>query len=204
MKCTVVDTSLVGLVKVRELASLTDFKPADMQASANVYEDVNLKKAENTKMDLCTDGQPANKQKLVYKRKTKHQTVVNIKNDNTCGDDEHVEDAACFDKKRTRIVIDLNNPRAGPCSEDDNKSSSAKPSVVSVTTSKSNQTDPLTLANGQRQSRRNRALTTKALEALENGFMNPIMNRREPVDGTRRRVRAKMGHVSSCGQIVLT
>ncbi|KAJ0625437.1 putative transcription regulator Homeodomain-LIKE family [Helianthus annuus] len=204
MKCTVVDTSLVGLVKVRELTSLTDFKPADMQASANVYEDVNLKKAENTKMDLCTDGQPANKQKLVYKRKTKHQTVVNIKNDNTCGDDEDVEDAACFDKKRTRIVIDLNNPRVGPCSDDDNKSSSAKPSVVSVTTTKSNQTDPLTLANGQRQSRRNRALTTKALEALENGFMNPIMNRREPVDGTRRRVRAKMGHVSSCGQIVLT
>ncbi|XP_022040262.1 uncharacterized protein LOC110942802 [Helianthus annuus] len=217
MKCTVVDTSFVGLVKVRELTSLTDFKPADMQASANVSgetahdtteesqnEDVSLKKAENTKMDLSTDGQPANKQKLVYKRKTKHQTVVNIKNDNTCGEDEDVEDAACFDKKHTRIVIDLNNPRVGPCSDDDNKSSSAKPSVVSVTTSKSNQTDPLTLANGQRQSRRNRALTTKALEALENGFMNPIMNRREPVDGTRRRVRAKMGHVSSCGQIVLT
>ncbi|MFS7901719.1 putative transcription regulator Homeodomain-LIKE family [Helianthus anomalus] len=186
MKCTVVDTSFVGLIEVRELASLTDFKPADMQASAGVSveiehdtteehqnEDVNLKKAENTKTDLSTDGQPARKLKLVFKRKTKRQTVDNIKNDNTRGEDEDVEDAACSKNKRARVVNDLNNSLAGPSSDDDNKSSSAKPTVVSETTAKSNKTDSLTIVNGQRQSRRNRAMTTKALEALENGFMNP-------------------------------
>ncbi|KAJ0946249.1 hypothetical protein HanRHA438_Chr01g0001921 [Helianthus annuus] len=203
MKCTVVDTSFVGLVKVRELASLTDFKPADMQASASVSgesehdtteepqnEDVNLKKAENTKMDLSTDVQPARKLKLVFKRKTKRQTVDDIKNDNTRGEDEDVEDAACSKNKRARIVNDLNNPLAGPSSDDDNKSSSAKPTVVSETTAKSNKTDSLTIVNGQRQSRRNRAMTTKALEALENGFMNPGKTR-------WKRVRTKTALVSS-------
>ncbi|KAM0050725.1 putative transcription regulator Homeodomain-LIKE family [Helianthus debilis subsp. tardiflorus] len=203
MKCTVVDTSFVGLIKVRELASLTDFKPADMQASASVSgesehdttaesqnEDVNLKKAENTKMDLSTDVQPARKLKLVFKRKTKRQTVDDIKKDNTRGEDEDVEDAACSKNKRARIVNDLNNPLAGPSSDDDNKSSSAKPTVVSETTAKSDKTYSLTIVNGQRQSRRNRAMTTKALEALENGFMNPGKTR-------WKRVRTKTALVSS-------
>ncbi|KAI7751424.1 hypothetical protein M8C21_008217, partial [Ambrosia artemisiifolia] len=212
MKCTVVDTSLVALVKVRELTSLTVSEPVHLQASANVSgesqndiaeesqdEDVRLNTVENTKMDLYTDGQPVRKQKLVFKRKTKRQTVDNIKNDNTCGEDEHMEDAACPEMKCTRIVIDLSNPRAGPLSYDDKKSATAKQDILSETT-KSIQTDLLTpLANGQRQSRRNRALTTKALEALENGFLDPIKKRREPEDGTRRHVRAKMRHVSSCG-----
>ncbi|KAJ0784116.1 hypothetical protein HanLR1_Chr01g0028581 [Helianthus annuus] len=152
-----------------------------MQASASVFgetehdiaeessiEDVNLNRVENTKMGLSTDGQPARKQKLVFIRKRNRQTVDNIKNDNTPGKDEDTEDAACSDKKRTRIVIDLNNPRVGPCSDDDNKSSFAN----------SNKTDSLTpLANGQRQSRRNRSLTKKALEALEIEFMNPKKKR---------------------------
>ncbi|KAM0002735.1 putative transcription regulator Homeodomain-LIKE family [Helianthus debilis subsp. tardiflorus] len=63
LKCTVVDTSFVPLVKVKELTSLTVFEPADMQASASVFgetehdiaeessiEDVNLNRVENTKM----------------------------------------------------------------------------------------------------------------------------------------------------------
>ncbi|KAF5823080.1 hypothetical protein HanRHA438_Chr01g0035241 [Helianthus annuus] len=203
LKCTVVDTSLVGLVKVKELTSLTVFEPADMQASASVFgetehdiaeessiEDVNLNRVENTKMDLSTDGQPARKQKLVFIRKRKRQTVDNIKNDNTPGKDEDTEDTACSDKKHTRIVIDLNSPRVGPRSDDDNKSSFAD----------SNKIDSLTpLANGQRQSRRNRSLTKKALEALEIEFMNPKKKRIELEDGTRRHVHAKMGRVSSCG-----
>ncbi|KAJ0808274.1 putative transcription regulator Homeodomain-LIKE family [Helianthus annuus] len=203
MKCTVVDTSFVGLINLKELGSLTDFKPADMQASASVCgesehdtteepqnEDASLKKAENTKMDLSTDVQPARKLKLVFKRKTKRQTVDDIKNDNTRGEDEDVEDAACSKNKRARIVNDLNNPLAGPSSDDDNKSSSAKPTVVSETTAKSDKTDSLTIVNGQRQSRRNRAMTTKALEALENGFMNPGKTR-------WKRVRTKTALVSS-------
>ncbi|KAJ0623960.1 putative transcription regulator Homeodomain-LIKE family [Helianthus annuus] len=204
LKCTVVDTSLVGLVKVKELTSLTVFEPADMQASASVFgetehdiaeessiEDVNLNRVENTKMDLSTDGQSARKQKLVFIRKRKRQTVDDIKNDNTPGKDEDTEeDAACSDKKRTRIVIDLNNPRVGPRSDDDNKSSFAN----------SNKTDSLTpLANGQRQSRRNRSLTKKALEALEFEFINRKKKRIELEDGTHRHVHAKMGRVSSCG-----
>ncbi|KAI7751429.1 hypothetical protein M8C21_008222, partial [Ambrosia artemisiifolia] len=238
----IVDTSLAGLVKVRELTSLTVSQPVDNHTSAsecgetehNQTEEsqnvdvnhntavnnprpdtkLNLSRDEqpvrkpkvvfkldpNTKMNLSRDEQPVRKLKLVFKRKTKRQIVDNIKNDNTSGEDEAMEDAACSEKKRTRIVIDLNNPRVGPSSDKDNKSYSAKPLVVSETTTKSNQThDSLTLANGQRQSRRNRALTTKALEALENGFMNPKKKKREPEDVTRRRVHAKMGHVSSCG-----
>ncbi|KAJ0612571.1 hypothetical protein HanHA300_Chr01g0028981 [Helianthus annuus] len=128
-----------------------------MQASASVFgetehdiaeessiEDVNLNRVENTKMGLSTDGQPARKQKLVFIRKRKRQTVDDIKNDSTPGKDEDTEeDAACSDKKRTRIVIDLNNPRVGPRSDDDNKSSFAN----------SNKTDSLApLANGQLQS----------------------------------------------------
>ncbi|KAJ0620858.1 putative transcription factor MYB-HB-like family [Helianthus annuus] len=211
MKCTVVDTCLVGIVKVRELTNLTVSKPADMQASANVSgetthdtieesqnDDVNLNTVENTKMDPSTDEQPEKNQKLVFKRKTKRQTVDNIKNENSCGPHEDMEDAACSQKKRMKIVIDLNNPRAGPGSDDDEKQSSAKQSVLSETTT--NQNDSLTpLANGQRQSRRNRLLTTKALEAIQNGFMDPKKKRKELEDGTHRRVRAKMGHGSSCG-----
>ncbi|KAJ0949226.1 hypothetical protein HanRHA438_Chr01g0036381 [Helianthus annuus] len=136
-------------------------------------------------------GNQQEKQKLVFIRKRKRQTVDDIKNDSTPGKDEDTEeDAACSDKKRTRIVIDLNNPQVGPRSDDDNKSSFAN----------SNKTDSLTpLANGQRQSRRNRSLTKKALEALEIEFMNPKKKRIELEDGTRRHVHAKMGRVSSCG-----
>ncbi|KAJ0810560.1 putative transcription regulator Homeodomain-LIKE family [Helianthus annuus] len=114
LKCTVVDTSLVGLVKVKEPTSLTVFEPADTQASASVFgetehdiaeessiEDVNLNRVENTKMGLSTDGQSARKQKLVFIRKRKRQTVDNIKNENTPGKDEDTEDVACSDKKRT-------------------------------------------------------------------------------------------------------
>ncbi|XP_076912877.1 uncharacterized protein LOC143571301 [Bidens hawaiensis] len=141
MKCTVVDTDLVGVVKVKELTSLTVVDPAD-----------------------------------------------NIKNENTSSEDEAMKDAACFE-----TVIDLNKPRARPGSDDDN----INKSVLSEPTT--NQIDSSTpVANGQRQSRRNRALTTKALEALENGLMNPKKTRRRPEDGARRRVRSKMSFVSSC------
>ncbi|KAJ0715382.1 hypothetical protein HanPI659440_Chr13g0500511 [Helianthus annuus] len=120
MKCTVVDTSLAGLVKVRELKSLTDFRPTDMQASAGAgvsgesehdtteeyqNEDVNLNTLENTKMDLPTDGQPARKLKLVFKRKTKCQTVDDIKNDNTRGEDEDMEDATCSKHLYTHVTV---------------------------------------------------------------------------------------------------
>ncbi|KAK1428195.1 hypothetical protein QVD17_17024 [Tagetes erecta] len=167
MKCTVVDTSMRGLVKFKELTSLTFFEPVA-----------------ETEHD------------------TKRQRVNNIKNHNTSGEDEAMEDSVCCDKKRTRIVIDLNSPRVGPGSDDSNKLSAAKKPVLSVKTT--NQTDVLTtLANGQRQCRRNRALTPKALEALANGFMNPKKKRGGggggPEDGTRRRVRAKTASVSSCG-----
>ncbi|XP_076884812.1 uncharacterized protein LOC143534112 [Bidens hawaiensis] len=130
MKCTVADTSLVGAVKVEDLASLTSVDPVD-----------------------------------------------NIKNDNTSGEDEAMKDAVCFE-----IVIDLNKPRARPGSDDDNTSKS----VLSEPTT--NQIDSLTpFANGQRRSRRNRALTTKALEALENEPMNP-KKRRGTEGGARSRV----------------
>ncbi|KAI3829594.1 hypothetical protein L1987_03720 [Smallanthus sonchifolius] len=185
MKCTIVDTSLVGLVKVRELTSLTFSEPADSQLSASV--------SEATQKE---DVHPERKLKLVFKQKTKRQRVNDIIN-NTSGEDEAMEDVACCEKKRTTIVMDLNNPQVCPRSDDDNKSSSAKRTVISETTTK---TDLLTpLSNGQRQSRRNRALTTKALEALANGFMNPKKTRRGPEDGTHRRVRAKTAPVSSCG-----
>ncbi|XP_076920867.1 uncharacterized protein LOC143582121 [Bidens hawaiensis] len=102
--------------------------------------------------------------------------VDNIKNDNTSGEDEAMKDAACFE-----IVIDLNKPRVRPSSDDDN----INKSVLSEPTT--NQIDSLTPANGQRRSRRNRALTTKALEALENELMNP-KKRRVAEGGARSRV----------------
>ncbi|KAJ0793306.1 putative transcription regulator Homeodomain-LIKE family [Helianthus annuus] len=141
LKCTVVDTSFVPLVKVRELTSLTVFEPADMQASASVF-----------------------------------------------GETEHdiAEESSIEDVNLNRVE----NTKMGPRLDDDNKSSFAN----------SNKTDSLTpLANGQRQSRRNRSLTKKALEALEIEFMNPKKKRIELEDGTRRHVHAKMGRVSSCG-----
>ncbi|KAK9057256.1 hypothetical protein SSX86_022091 [Deinandra increscens subsp. villosa] len=203
MKCTVVDTSFVGVVTVKELSSLTVSEPADMQASTSVSEDsqnedvINLNTVEDspaceTANNLDQDRQPERKLRFVFKQRTKcRQPVENIKNDNSSGEDA----------KRTRIVIDLNNPpRVGRGSDDDkfNKSSSAKPSVLSEKTT--NETDLLTpLANGQRQSRRNRALTAKALEALADGFMETKKKRTGPGDGTHRRVRARTARVSSCG-----
>ncbi|MFS7907861.1 hypothetical protein Hanom_Chr01g00076391 [Helianthus anomalus] len=92
LKCTVMDTSFVPLVKVRELTSLTVFEPADMQASASVFgetkhdiaeessiEDVNLNRVENTKMGLSTDGQPARKHKLVFIQKRKRKLLMILK-----------------------------------------------------------------------------------------------------------------------------
>ncbi|KAI3682752.1 hypothetical protein L1987_82971 [Smallanthus sonchifolius] len=198
MKCTIVDTNLVGLVKVRELTSLTFSESADSQLSASVSGETEHDTSHTTEATENVDVQPARKLKLVFKQKTKRQRVNAIKNDNTSGVNEAMEDAACSEKKRTTTnQTDLLTPRVGPRSHDDNKSSSAKQTVISETTT--NQTDLLTpLANGQRQSRRNRALTTKALEALANGFMNP-RKKRGPEDGTHRRVRAKTAPVSSCG-----
>ncbi|XP_076920870.1 uncharacterized protein LOC143582125 [Bidens hawaiensis] len=197
MKYTVVDTSLVGTVKVKELKGLTAFDPADMQASASVSGETNNEYVNHNTLvnNLDPGGQPIRKQKLVFKLKTKCQVVDNIKNGNTRGEDEAMKDAAC-----SEIVIDLNNPRARPGSDDDsiNKSTTEKQSVLSETAT--NQIDSLTpLANGHRHSRRNRTLTTKALEALENGLVTPKKTRRRLEDGGQRHVHAKTAPVSSCG-----
>ncbi|KAI3742704.1 hypothetical protein L1987_60397 [Smallanthus sonchifolius] len=157
MKYTIVDTTLVGLVKVREVTSLPAFEPSDTQASTSVS-------------------------------RTKRQQVNNIINNNTSDEDEAIEKAR-YEKKRAKMVVDLNNPRMGPGPD----------SVLTETTT--NQTELLNA--GHRQSTRNRALTTKALEALANGFLNPKKRRSGPEDGARRRVRGKTALVASCESLMV-
>ncbi|KAL8214893.1 hypothetical protein R6Q57_004342 [Mikania cordata] len=191
MKCAVVKTSLPRLVADRELTSLnsvfgeTKHKTKESQKDVN-HNTVDDSPASEAVNNVDPDEQPAKKMKLVVKQKTKHQQVKNTKNE----------------KQNTRIVIDLNNPRVDPGSNDDSNSSSAKKLVSSKTTTNQDPDLLTCLANGQRQSRRNRALTTRAMEALANGFMNP-KTKREPEDRTLRRVRAKTAPVSSCGPVYL-
>ncbi|KAK9068975.1 hypothetical protein SSX86_013091 [Deinandra increscens subsp. villosa] len=214
IKYTIVDTSLIGLVKVRKLTSLSDFEPADMQASTSVSGDTKhftAEKSQNKDSPVCekvssildpdkikdpsTDGR---KLKFVFKRKTKRQQANDIRNSNTSDEDEAMK-KALSEKKRTRIVIDLNSPRVGPGSGSgsggDNSISSGKQTFV----------DEITTTNllnaGQRQSTRPRALTTKALEALANGFLDTKKRRKgAEEDGTHRRVRGKTALVSRCGE----
>lgn len=239
MKYTIVDTSLVGAVKVKELRSLPVFEP-DIQASLSVSGDTEPETAEDSrnkdvthggvdspdsetmvnhldpvvsriedkKMDISsTNGQSVRKLKLIFKPKAKRLRITNLaepisenselmstRNENSSGEDEAME------KKRKSIVIDLNNPRVAPGSDGDGSLVSGKPSVFGEpTSSQGANTDQYPVTNGQRQSTRNRPLTTKALEALANGFLNPKKKRRGLEDRSRRRVRAKTALVSSCG-----
>ncbi|KAI3526839.1 hypothetical protein L1887_06103 [Cichorium endivia] len=218
MKCTIVDTSLVGVVKVRELTSLLVPERADIQSSPSVSgeteqdtteesekEDVNHNSAEihgvvdsqdcetssvnhlDPVVPGIDDVKPVRKLKLICKPKAKHHQHTNTSNGNLSFEDEAMEDP-CSKKKRRGLVIDLNNPRVGPDSDGDN-------SVFHETS-----TDQPELLNaGQRHSTRNRPLSTKALEALANGFLNPKKKRRGSEDRTHRRVRAETALVSSCG-----
>ncbi|KAI3787704.1 hypothetical protein L2E82_00051 [Cichorium intybus] len=208
MKCTIVDTSLVGVVKVRELTSLPVPERPDIQSSSSVSgeteqdtteesekEDVNHNSAEihgvvdsqdcetssvNHLDPGIDDVKPVRKLKLICKPKAKHHQHTNT---SSC-EDEAMEDP-CSKKKRRGLVIDLNNPRVGPDSDGDN-------SVFHETSTE-------LLNAGQRHSTRNRPLSTKALEALANGFLNPKKKRRGSEDRAHRRVRAKTALVSSCG-----
>ncbi|KAI3668251.1 hypothetical protein L6452_43328 [Arctium lappa] len=240
VKYTIVDTSLVGAVKVKKLRSLPVFEPADIQGSTSVSgdtepetaeesrnKDVNhggvdspdsettvnhldpvVSRIEDKKMDISTNGQSVRKLKLIFKSKAKRLRITNLtepvsenpklmntRNETSSGEDEATE------KKRKSIVIDLNNPRVGvaPGSDGDGSLVSGKPSVFPEPTSSQPNTDQYPVTNGQRQSTRNRPLTTKALEALANGFLNPKKKRRGLEDRSRRRVRAKTALVSSCG-----
>ncbi|XP_076907670.1 uncharacterized protein LOC143564205 [Bidens hawaiensis] len=187
MKYTIVDTSLVRPVTVVS-------EPADMQASTSVSEETEHDTTEESQNEDAEDKdstvcemnnpEPVRKLKLVFKHKTKRQQVNSITINSASDDDE---------KKRTRIVMDSNNPRAGPDTDGDKQSD-----LTETTTN--NQTELLSAGtNGQRQSRRSRVLTTKAVEALANGFLTPKKRRGGLEDGTRRRVRGKTALVSSCG-----
>ncbi|XP_076899837.1 uncharacterized protein LOC143553820 [Bidens hawaiensis] len=192
MKYTIVDTSLVRPVTVIS-------EPADMQASTSVSEetehdtteesqneDANHDTLEDKDSPVCemNNPEPVRKLKLVFKHKPKHQQINNIRINSTSDDDE---------KKRTRTVMDSSNPRVGPDTDGDKQSDLTE-------TTENNQTELLSAGtNGQRQSRRSRVLTTKALEALANGFLTPKKRRGGLEDGTRRRVRGKTALVSSCG-----
>nr|GEU40914.1 homeodomain-like protein [Tanacetum cinerariifolium] len=219
MKYTVVDTSLAGLVKVRELTCLQSSGPAaDMQASSSVTvetkqvtteeaqnKDVNHKTAEIHGVANSTDCetsevnncQPVRKLKFVFKQKPKEHQVSDIRNDDSIGEDESMK-GPCPEKKRS-IVLGLNNPQVGPYSLVSTKQSVyAKQSVSPATVC--NQGELLNGAsNGQRHSTRNRPLTTKALESLANGLLDPETKRKRSDDTTRKRVRAKTALVSSCG-----
>ncbi|XP_021974691.1 uncharacterized protein LOC110869774 [Helianthus annuus] len=203
MKYTIVDTSMVGLVKVMQTSTSVcgETEHDTMEESHN--EDMNRNTLEDKDSPVCemvNNGEPVRKLKLVFKQKTKRQRVNNIGRSNTSDDDEAIEKTLCSEDKRTRIVIDLNKRRVGPDADggDDSLSSAKQSDSTELTTN--NQTELLNAGtNGQRQSTRNRALTTKALEALANDFLNPKKRRRGLEDGTRRRVRGKTALVSSCG-----
>ncbi|KAL4588249.1 hypothetical protein LXL04_001132 [Taraxacum kok-saghyz] len=198
MKCTIVDTSLAGVVRVRELTNL----PAVPQQSSSGVSGETTEESQNedvnninsntspevvqsvvSSQDCKTSEEvkPVRKLKLICKQKPKENTT----NDNMSGEDESIKDS-CSKKKTQGIVIDLNSPRVGPGSDGDNPTTSNQGELTNT---------------GQRQSRRNRPLSTKALEALANGFLSPKKKRRGPEDKDRmrRRVRAKTALVSSCG-----
>ncbi|GJS24302.1 hypothetical protein Tco_0452934 [Tanacetum coccineum] len=207
MKYTVVDTSLAGLVKVRELTCLQSSGPAaDMQASSSVTvetkqvtteeaqnKDVNHKTAEIHGVANSTDCetsevnncQPVRKLKFVFKQKPKEHQVSDIRNDDSRGEDESMKDPRP-EKKRRSIVLGLNNPRVGPYSL-----VSTKQSVSSATVSNQGELSN-GASNSQRHSTRNRPLTVKALESLANGFLDDSETKRKRSDDTTpKRVRAK-------------
>nr|XP_043611080.1 uncharacterized protein LOC122582722 [Erigeron canadensis] len=154
-------------------------------------------KIEDDKTDISTNVQPVRKLKLIFKTKAKPPQITTTSNDYASGEDETMEDQRP-EKKHKSIVIDLNSPRVAPVSDFDYSLCSAKESVSPETTSKQPELWNHG-ANGQRHSTRNRPLTTKALEALANGVLNPKKKRKELVERTHRRVRAKTALVSSCG-----
>nr|GEU40915.1 homeodomain-like protein [Tanacetum cinerariifolium] len=218
MRYTVVDTSLAGLVKVRELTCLQSSGPAaDMQASSSVTvetkqvsteeaqnKDVNHKTAEihnvanspDCETSEVNNCQPVRKLKLVFRQKPKEHQVSDIRNDDSRGEDKSLNDPRP-EKKRRSIVLGLNNPRVGPYSL-----VSTEQSVSSATVS--NQGELLNGAsNGQRHSTRNRPLTMKALESLANGFLDDSETKRKWSDDTTpKRVRAKTALVYSCALLV--
>ncbi|XP_071720660.1 uncharacterized protein [Rutidosis leptorrhynchoides] len=202
MKCMIVDTSLDPIVNFAELSSLVGCGPMNMQRSCSVSGetdqdsksesqndddlDVVVSKIEDKTMDLTNNvQQPIRKLKFVSKSKPKRIRVI------TSCEDEVKKDAD------SRIVIDLNSPRVAPFS---GGGDSPKPSVLPETST--NEPEVSSNGNGQiiRQSTRNRPLTTKALEALANGFLNPPQKKkRGSEDRAPRRVRAKTALVSNCG-----
>ncbi|PWA90706.1 Homeodomain-like protein [Artemisia annua] len=213
MKYTVVDTSLAGLVKVRELPCLQSSRPADMQPSSSVTvetkqvtteeaqnKDVNHKTAEihgvanspDCETSELNNCQPVRKLKLVFKQKPKPDQVGDIRIENSRGKDESMKDPRP-EKRRRSIVLGLNNTRVGPYSLVSTKQS-VSPAIVGNQGELSNGA-----SNGQRHSTRNRPLTLKALESLANGFLDPETKRKRTDDTTPKRVRAKTALVSSCG-----
>ncbi|GKB00777.1 homeodomain-like protein [Tanacetum coccineum] len=217
VKYTLVDTSLVGLVKVREMKSLYDSVPTDKQASSSVSGVVDSPDCEAGAVDkdtpnhldpvasgivddkrvLFVSEQPVRKLKLVIKQKPKQHHVSITTDDNASGKAEFIEDPRPK-KKQKSLVIDLNNPPVCPLSDGDNSLVSTKRSV-SPETNANHQELCRGASNGQRQSTRNRPLTIKALEALANGFLDQKSKRKGSEDKTPRRVRAKTALVTSFG-----
>ncbi|CAH1454622.1 unnamed protein product [Lactuca virosa] len=214
MKCTIVDTSLAGVVKVSEVTNLHVPQQSSSSVSGESEQETTEESQEenanhgvvdsqdcetsgvnhlNPLVSRLEEGKPVRKLKLICEvpKPRKHNTT----NDNllSCEDEAMEEDPRCKKKKKKRggIVIDLNNPRVGPDSDGDH-------SVLHECETTTNQSK---LNGGQRQSRRNRPLSMKALEALANGFLNPKKKRTGTgTEETRgRRVHAKTDLVSSCG-----
>nr|XP_043611249.1 uncharacterized protein LOC122582882 [Erigeron canadensis] len=238
IKFTIVDTSLVGPIKAKEITSPT-LQPTNMQALSSVSggteldtievsqnEDVQhnrvkisgalslqdcetsateedmtahlepvISKIGENKTESSTNVKPVRKLKLIFKTTAKPPDITTTKNDCTRVEDTTMQDPRPK-KKHKSIGIDLNSPRVAPVSDFDYSLCSAKESVSPETSKQPELWNHG--ANGQRQSTRNRPLTTKALEALANGLLNP-KKKRGLEDGTHRRVRPKTALVSSCG-----
>ncbi|GJZ65292.1 homeodomain-like protein, partial [Tanacetum coccineum] len=215
VKYTLVDTSLVGLVKVREIRGLCYSEPADKQASSSVSGVVDSPDCEvsavnkdtrnnldpvasvivGNKKVLSLNEQPVRKLKLVIKQKPKQHHLSKTTNDNTSGEAESMDNPRPK-KKRKSIDINLNNPQVCPLSAGD-KSLVSKPLISPETNANHQELLSHGASNGQRQSTRNRPLTIKALEALANGLFDPKSKRKGPEDKTPRRVRAKTALVTS-------
>ncbi|PWA43025.1 Homeodomain-like protein [Artemisia annua] len=218
VKYILVDTSLVGLVKVREMRSLYDSEPTDKQASSSDSGVVDSPDCEasavnkdtpnhldpvasgivDNKKVLSVNEQPARKLKLVIKKKPKQHHVSKTTNVNASGEAESMEDPRPK-KKRKGLDINLNNPQVCPLSDGDKSLVSTKPLTSPETNANHQELSSLGASNGQRQSTRNRPLTIKALEALANGFLDPKSKRKGSEDKTPRRVRAKTALVTGCG-----
>nr|GEY07933.1 homeodomain-like protein [Tanacetum cinerariifolium] len=200
LKCTVVDTSLNGLVKVKELTSLSDLEPTGTQTSSST--------SRETKQDTTEESKKENVNQSVVEspdcgtsdmtRDIGHmanhlETVVAGIGDKTdvSNNEQLLRKLKLVIKQKSKQHYASNTCNEKSCGEDPRPKKQKIIVMDLETNTNHHELSSLVASNGQRQSTRSRTLTKNALEALANGFIDPKKKRKGLEDTTNRRVRAK-------------